>query len=405
MSFNEQAALKEHVRHEVISAADELVALSHEIHANPELAFEEVRACRSTSTLLERFGYEIDARLCSLETAFRARSGGGSLRVALCAEYDALPRIGHACGHNVIAAAAVGAATGLSHVGEQLDLSVEVLGTPAEEDGGGKIFLLERGAFEGVHAALMVHPAPFDIAEPTVLGVDWIEARYIGKASHASAAPEEGIDAADAAVLAHTAIGLLRGHLDRSSRVHGVIRRAGDAPNIVPDLSELAYMVRATSSEQLAAVRERAERCFEAGAIATGCQLEFAPRRRAYAPMRHDPRLTSRYRSNAEALGRSFYDSRPEGQRWAASTDMGNVSQYLPAAQPLIGLSCAPATNHQPEFAVACVSAAADRAVIDGAIAMAWTVLDIAHDEQFRAALTEEDLSARATPGISRAER
>ena len=405
MSFNEQAALKEHVRREVISAADELVALSHEIHANPELAFEEVRACRSTSTLLERFGYEIDAGLCSLATAFRARSGGGSLRVALCSEYDALPRIGHACGHNVIAAAAVGAATGLRNVGEQLDLSVEVLGTPAEEDGGGKIFLLERGAFEGVHAALMVHPAPFDIAEPTVLGVDWIEARYIGKASHASAAPEEGIDAADAAVLAHTAIGLLRHHLDRSSRVHGVIRRAGDAPNIVPDLSELTYMVRATSSEQLAAVRERAEQCFEAGAIATGCRLEFSPRRRAYAPMRHDPRLTSRYRSNAEALGRSFYDSRPEGQRWAASTDMGNVSQYLPAAQPLIGLGCAPATNHQPEFAVACASAAADRAVIDGAIAMAWTVLDIAHDDQFRAALTEEALPASATSGISRAER
>ena len=219
-------------RERVDGAREALVALSHRVHAHPELGFEEERAAGWTAEMLDAAGFRVERGLCDLPTAFRARTGSGPLHVAICAEYDCLPDIGHACGHNMIAASAVGAGLALARVADDVGLTVTVLGTPAEENGGGKILLLERGAFQGVHVAMMVHPAPFDSAEPPMIAFQQFDVHYHGKAAHASAFPERGVNAADALTIAQTAIGLLRQHIHPTDRIHGIVLRGGEAPKI-----------------------------------------------------------------------------------------------------------------------------------------------------------------------------
>ena len=364
-----------------------LIALSHRIHARPELAFEEERAAGWLTEALDAAGFAVTSRVADLPTAFVARSGSGPLHVAILAEYDALPGIGHACGHNMIAAMAVGAAIGAARLADAVGLRVTVVGTPAEESGGGKILLLERGVFEGVHAALMAHPAPVDVVAPPMLAWSQFEVRYTGKAAHASAFPEQGINAADALTVAQTAIGLLRQHLRPGDRVHGIVTRGGEAPNVVPAHTPATYLVRARDLAHLDDVRTRVLRCFEAGAMATGATLAVTALGEPYADVRHDAELAAVYRRNAEALGRYFPDVGPLLERAAGSTDLGNVSQVLPAIHPAIGIGSFPAVNHQPEFAAHCVTELADTAVLQGAIALAWTAVDLATDATLSARL------------------
>jgi amidohydrolase len=307
--------------------------------------------------------------------------------VAICAEYDALPGIGHACGHNVIAATSVGAAIAAAAVADDVGLTVRLIGTPAEEAGGGKVVLLERGVFDGAHAALMVHPAPVDVLEPPVLALMQFQVRYTGKAAHASAFPERGVNAADALTVAQTAIGLLRQHLRQSDRVHGIVTAGGDAPNVVPAKAAGTWIVRARSLAELADVRAKVERCFEAGALATGATMAIEDDHPSYAEMCHDAAIAAAYRHNAEALGRVFLEPGPMMERAAASTDMGNVSLALPAIHPFIGIASLPAVNHQPEFAAHCATPAADQALWDGALALAWTAVDLATDPALRVRL------------------
>ncbi|GIX47568.1 MAG: peptidase M20 [Candidatus Tectimicrobiota bacterium] len=363
---------------------DTLIALSHRIHAHPELGFEEVNACTWLAEALSAAGFAVETGIAELPTAFAARAGSGPLHVAICAEYDALPGIGHACGHNLIAAAAVGAGAALAQVADEVGLTVRVIGTPAEEvgDAGGKILLLERGAFAGVHAAMMVHPAPHDVVTPPILAAALFDVHYTGKEAHAAAYPERGINAADALTVAQVAIGLLRQHLRASDRIHGIVTRGGDAPNVIPAHTSARYMVRAQTLAELEALRPRVYRCFEAGALATGATLEIKGGSKPYAEMRHDAEIASLYRRNAERLGRRF--DAGSAPRAAASTDMGNVSLALPAIHPLIGIDSWPAVNHQPEFAAHCVSAAADKALLDGALALAWTAIDLATEPALR---------------------
>jgi amidohydrolase len=247
-----------------------LVALSHRIHANPELGFEEERAATWLCEALVEGGFAVDRGVYDLSTAFVARAGSGPLHVAICAEYDCLPGIGHACGHNVIGSAAVGAGLALGRIADDVGLTVSVIGTPAEESGGGKILLLERGAFAGVHAAMMVHPAPIDIADPKMLAWSQFDIHYQGKEAHASAFPELGINALDALTIAQTSIGLLRQHMRPTDRVHGIITKGGDAANVVPAHTSARYMVRAETMAGLEEIEGRVMRCFEAGALATG---------------------------------------------------------------------------------------------------------------------------------------
>jgi amidohydrolase len=362
------------------SSETDLLALHRRIHAHPELAFEEERAVSWCADALDGAGFRVERGVGGLATAFKATAGSGPLHVAICAEYDCLPDIGHACGHNIIAAAAIGAGIAAARVADDVGLTVHVIGTPAEEAGGGKILLLERGVFAGMHCAMMVHPAPVDVAEPPVLAYSEFDVHYHGKEAHSAAFPERGINAADALTVAQTAIGLLRQHIRRTDRIHGIVTRGGSAPNIVPAHTCARYIVRAQTLADLGEIREKVVRCFEAGAIATGSRMEIADTGAPYAEMHHEPALAALYQRNAEGLGRGFPDVRAVLERAAGSTDMGNVSLALPSIHPMIGVESFPAVNHQPEFTAACATPAADRAVLDGAMALAWTAIDAATD-------------------------
>ncbi|MFI6090640.1 M20 family metallopeptidase [Streptomyces sp. NPDC051218] len=370
------SALKEAARTAVDRHADDLVALSEHLHADPETAWEEHRAAARVPELLDRAGFGVTASYLGLDTAFHASFGSGPTRIALCAEYDALPGLGHACGHNLIAASSVGAALGLAAVADDAGLTVEVYGTPAEEGGGGKIELLDRGAFAGVDLAMMAHPAPVDVAEARPFAVSHSKVAYTGKSAHAAAYPEAGINAADAFTVAQVAIGLLRQQLPASARVHGVVTHAGDAPNAIPERSSGRWYVRAETLAELAELEPRVMRAFEAGALATGCDLEIEPESKPYAEFRADEKALAHYRSNAVTLGRAFAPPGQAARMNRASTDMGNVSQVVPAIHPYIGIGSLPATNHQHEFAAYCVGSTAQRALLDAATALAWTGVD-----------------------------
>jgi amidohydrolase len=388
--------MKSAAREAIEMSRTKLLQLSHRIHAYPELGFEEERACTWMCEMMIDAGFEVERGVAGLPTAFAARSGEGPLHIAICAEYDALPAIGHACGHNIIASSAAGAGIALAKVADDAGLTITVLGTPAEEvcNAGGKIQMINRGAFDGVHAAMMVHPGPIDLVAPPIIAAAQFDVFFTGKEAHASAFPELGINAADALIIAQTAVGLLRQHIHRNERIHGIITKGGDAPNVVPAQTSARYIARAASLEKLAALLPRVHRCFEAGAIASGCKYEIAGGDQPYAEMHHDRDLASLFYKNGCALGREFSDSDPKerGSRerhgmGAGSTDMGNVSLKFPAIHPLIGIKSLPAVNHQPEFTAHCITEDADRAVIDGAIAMAWTAIDAASDPAFRSRL------------------
>ena len=353
---------------------DGLVALSHRIHAHPELKFEEERSSAWTAGALSDAGLPVAAGVCELPTAFISRVGNGPLHVAICAEYDALPAIGHACGHNVIAASAVGAGLALAPLVDDLGITLSVIGTPAEEGGGGKILMLERGAFDGVHTALMVHPTPTEDLYPRVSAVAHMRVQYTGRESHAAIAPERGVNAADALTVAQVAIGLLRQHLRPFDQVHGIITHGGDATNVIPAHTEGTWMARSRTLGELEELRPRVEHCFEAGALATGAILRVSDVCPPYAHMVHDHDLAEAYRANATTIGRPA----SEDEATTFSTDMGNVSLAMPSIHPCISIDTDGAVNHQPEFARAAVNASADRAVTEGALAMAWTVIDAA---------------------------
>jgi amidohydrolase len=357
------------------------LALSHRVHAHPELGFAEHDASRWVAEALSGAGFSVLAGVGDLPTALAATTGTGELAVGLFAEYDALPEVGHACGHNIIAAAAVTAGQLLAPLADQLGITVKVFGTPAEESGGGKILMLDRGVFDGVHAAMMVHPSPTDRARARTLAVADLAVSYTGKTAHASSAPEKGINAADAFTVAQVAIGLLRQHISPANRIHGIITRGGEAPNVVPGKTEGSFCVRTSTLAELAELRPRVEKCFQAGALATGCELDITLESPPYSEFDSDPAFEAFYQANAEKLGRSFDQAEQGG---VGSTDMANVSLVIPTIHPSIGLDCGTAVNHQPEFAAWCAEPTGDQAVLDGALAMAWTVIDIATSTEQR---------------------
>lgn len=368
--------IKERITRDVGARANSLIALSERIHSHPETAWEEHRAAVWVAETLDAGGFDVTTSYLGLETALLATAGSGPYRVGICAEYDALPGLGHACGHNLIAATSVGASLALAPFADDLGLTVELYGTPAEEGGGGKIEMLDRGAFAGLDLAMMAHPAPVDVAEARPFAVSHSHVEYRGKAAHAAAYPEQGVNAADAFIIAQTAIGLLRQQLPDGVRVHGIVTRGGEAPNAIPGLTQGRWYVRAETLADLAEVEPRVRRCFEAGALATGCELAITPESKPYAEFRTDGRALAAYRRNAEALGRSFARTDDAARMNRASTDMGNVSQAVAAIHPYVGIDSLPALNHQREFAAHCVGGQAERALLDAATALAWTAVD-----------------------------
>jgi amidohydrolase len=379
---------KEIVRERLAAAHQDLIGLSHSIHANPEMGYAETLASGWVADWLENAGFAVTRGAGGMETAVVATYGPGPLNVAVLVEYDALPEVGHACGHNVIAATSVGAGVALAAVAEQLGLRVTVMGTPAEEGGAGKQLLLDAGAFEGVHFSLMNHPGPSDQLLPEVLAAQSLDIAYTGRTAHAGAFPERGINAADAMVVAQVALGLLRQALLPTDRVHGIVSVGGEAPNIIPARTEAKWMIRAASVARLDEVRGKVRRCFEAGALASGASLEVTEHT-VYADMIHDVELARFYANALESLGHRFLDDGgpvdPEALYMTRfSTDMGNVSYAVPSIHPVISIDSAPASNHQPEFTAAAASPAADRAIFDGAYALAATAIDAATDPAVR---------------------
>lgn len=362
----------------VTSHRGDLVELSHAIHAEPELAFAEYRSCAKTQALVAERGFEITATPGGLATAFRADFGSGPLVVGICAEYDALPGIGHACGHNIIAAAAVGTALALAEVADELGLTVALIGTPAEESGGGKALLIEAGTFDDIAAAVMVHPGPIDIAAARSLALSEAAVTYHGRESHAAVAPHLGVNAADAVTVAQVAIGLLRQQMAPGQLAHGIVTEGGGATNVIPGRARLQYTMRATDGGSLAALEAKMHGCFQAGAVATGCDYDVAETAPRYAELTPDPWLAEVFRAEMVRLGRNPLPAEVEAAVPLGSTDMGNVTQLLPGIHPVVGLESHGAVIHQPGFTRAAVGPSADRAVIESSIMLSRTVVQLA---------------------------
>jgi len=369
-------SLKQALADHVAQWSCELVALSHAIHAQAETAWEEYNSSALLTEWLAVRGFRVETGAAGLPTAFVAARPGTGPGVAFLAEYDALPGLGHACGHNIIAASACGAAAALAAVAP--DAAVSVIGTPAEEGGGGKIKMLDAGVFQGLDFALMAHPGPQDFLYARPFAVAHLEVRYGGRSAHAAAYPELGRNAADAFTLAQVAIGLLRQQLPAATRVHGIVTEAGTAANAIPERSVGHWYVRAETLQQLDPLVDRVLDCFRAGALATGCEFSYGETSPRYAEFRNDEALAEAFDANARALGRTF-DRGCSGMN-TASTDMGNVSQVVRAIHPYIGIDTA-SVNHQAAFADAAVTKAADQAVLDAAVLLAQTALDVGTEE------------------------
>lgn len=379
--------VKTQVQQEVIKQRPGLVDLSLHIHSQPEMGFEERQASVWLARYLEGQGFRVERPFCGLETAFRASYGKGQPAIALLAEYDALPQIGHACGHNIIAAAAVGAGAAARVAVDRYGGSVMVVGTPAEEGLGGKAIMVERGGFRDVDAALMIHPATRDVVDVPWLAMVGLDVEYIGRAAHAASAPERGINALEALILAFNGINSLRQHIKSSARIHGIITDGGQAANIVPAHSAASFLVRADDDDYLEELQERVLDCFVGAAAATGATLKHQWGVK-YMAMRNNPTLVELFTRNLEAVGRTPGSLGPG--RHFASTDMGNVSHVMPAIQPLIAIASTEAVLHSPEFAQAAASEAGHRGLVDGATALALTVSDLLADPGLVARAREE---------------
>ena len=371
------------------AAGAALIELSHFVHAHPELGYEEFQSAEAVARACEDAGFTVERGIAALPTAFRATKGNGSLNVVLCAEYDALPDVGHACGHNIIAASSVGAAIGLAAVADELDLMVTLLGTPSEEGGGGKIDLINAGYFDNAHVAMMVHPWPSERLEATCLAVDHFDVTFEGKDAHASAAPWEGVNALDALTIAQVSLGLLRQQLRPGDQFHGIVVEGGSAANIIASRAVGRFMARSVTSERLSELRLRVDACFEAGSLATGASLRIDELGSAFSHMESDVDVLAHYRTAAESLGRNFDLDDAGAARPTISTDMANVSLVVPSIHPLLAIPTNGAVNHQPEFTAACITPAADHAVIDGALALALTAIGVATDGPLRTRLLE----------------
>ncbi|MDI6102505.1 M20 family metallopeptidase [Actinoplanes sp. NEAU-A12] len=362
-----------------------LIGLSHSLHAEPEVAFAEHASAAKLAALMRAAGFTVDEGVCELPTALTATYGEGDLTVGVCAEYDALPGIGHGCGHNIIGAAAAGAAIALRAVADRYGFRVKLLGTPAEESGGGKQLMLDRGAFDDVTVAMMAHPGPaVDTAGAgdSTQACTRFEVVFEGRPAHAAGAPWDGVNAADAAVIAQVAIGLLRQQTPAGHRIAGFVRSGGQRTNIIPERSVLEYEVRTPDSGRLDVLRRRVHACFEAGALATGATVHFRRTEPDYLNLRNDAWLIDTWAGHLPAFGRSATPL--PGGITAASTDMGNVSHVMPSIHPMIGLRGVTAMPHTHEFAAQAVSPAGDEALLHAAKLLARTAVALASDAERR---------------------
>jgi amidohydrolase len=375
VKISEVEELKTRACNLIDSNADELVRVSHEIHDHPEQNYEEVFASELLTRSANGLGVPVELGAFDCPTGFSGDVGTGPT-VCIMSEYDALPEIGHGCGHNIIAAAGLGAALALASIAKDSGGRVRYMGTPAEEGGGGKILMARNGALTGVDLAMMVHPADADLATIDAIALQQLLVEYSGLESHAAAAPHLGRNALDAAVLGYMAVATLRQHILPTERVHGIFLKSGDKPNIVPSEASTEWYVRSNDVTSLAALKPRVLAALESGAHACGCSVSHEWIGAAYADMVTNNTMGTMYAHNALRLGRTVTDPRQGGHRVVGSTDMGNVSHLVPSIHPMIASAPTGTSIHTKQFAQFARSPMADKAVLDGAKAMAMTAID-----------------------------
>jgi amidohydrolase len=376
------------------AAADRILSVSHQIHAHPELGYQEVFASGLLAKTLEAFDFQVERGFADIPTAFRAHKGiGVGPRVAFLAEYDALPEVGHACGHNMIAASALAAGIGLGAVIAELQGEVWVVGTPAEETDGAKVVMVERGAFKNVDAALMIHALDGNYTLAETLAMDALEVEFFGKPSHAAATPWNGLNALDALILTFNNVNALRQQVRPDARLHGVITDGGAAPNIIPQHSAARFYLRARQRSYLNELNEKFKACVQAAALATGTRYEMRNYENSFDDMLNNETLANRMRDYfTQVLGSKPFQRSPDQ---FGSGDMGNVSHVVPAVHVLVdvadGKSLSP---HTTEFQAAVVTPYADAAILRSGKAMALAGYDVITDPEFLEAIRLEFIAS-----------
>lgn len=366
--------LKTAVAKEVDNRYQPLADLSRKIHASPEVAFEERRAAAWLAGYLEVEGFDVERGICKLPTAFRARYGDGKPVIAVLAEYDALPKLGHACGHNLIATGAVATAVASKLAVDKMGGTIMVFGTPGEELFGGKAIMVERGAFKEADMAMIVHPGGGNIVTMKTLACETLEVEFTGRAVHAAAEPELGINALEAMIQSYNAVNSLRQHIKDSARISGIITDGGEAANIVPAHTAATFIVRAEDDVYLEELKDKVIGCFTGAAVATGAELKHKWGEH-YSPMNNNMTMARLFRENYQSLGHSIFLG--DNTMATFSTDVGNVSQIMPAIQPLVSIAPPNVMIHSPEFAEVTSTEEALRRILEAAKALAMTVVDL----------------------------
>jgi len=372
------------------AAAERILSVSHQIHDRPEIAYQEVFASALLAETLESYGFQVERGVADLPTAFLARKGNpDGPRVAFLAEYDALPEIGHACGHNVIAASALAAGIGLSAMADELDGEALVIGTPAEEAGGGKVAMVEQGVFDQVDAALMVHPYHGNYTLTAALALDPIQVEYFGKPAHASASPWDGRNALDGLLLLFNNVNALRQQIKPDARIHGIVAQGGVVPNIIPEYAVGRFYLRAPQRLYLDELVAKFKQCAQGAALATGTRVEISNYESSFDDMVNNHALAQRMGEHmVNVLGAAPFGLSPEG---IGSTDMGNVSYRVPAIHVMIDITAGePFLPHTHEFCDAAKSDFADQALLRAGKGLALTGYDFLRDAELRKRAREE---------------
>ena len=381
--------LKDAITNAVERLGDDLETLSRRIHDHPELGYQEVKAAAWLGEFLAAQGLKVERGVGGVDTAFRATlETGEGPTVAIMCEYDALPAIGHACGHNVIAASGAGAGAALAAVRDGLPKGrIHVVGTPAEEGGGGKIRLIRSGVFQHVDAALMIHGWDKWIAHQDLLGIVRVGFEFKGKAAHASADPWRGVNALDAVIQTFNNVSMLRQQVRPEARIHGIVTNGGAAPNIIPEVASALFYVRAPSLDYMWALHKRVIACAEGAARATGCTVTVSGDENVYEPMRRNEALLETWRGNMKRLG---VTESPEVKDRLGSSDVGNVSQVVPTIQPLVQIAPEGTPIHSRDFEAAAAGPLARSGMLAAAKTLAMTAFDLLRDPTLLARAKQE---------------
>ena len=377
MTIQQISELKQSVCRDIDARRSDLVSISHQLHEKPETNFEEHFAHKILTDYIADSKVNVTRGAFELDTAFDVRvNGGQGPTVAVLCEYDALPGIGHACGHNIIATAGLGAGLALSAVVEQCGGNLVLMGTPAEEGGGGKIEMARKGAFTGIDAAMMIHPADADLARMNAIAIQNLFVKFHGLAAHAAVSPHKGKNALDAAVLGYMNVAALRQHILPTERIHGIVTNSGEKPNIVPRETEMDWYVRSPTIETLQPLKERVAKCLEGGAMAAGCTVTFDWKKNTFADLIDNVPLLESYIRNAEQFGRQMTTEFLPGTG-GGSTDMGNISYLVPSIHPMMQVAPSGVSLHSAAFADYTKGEEASRAIVEGAKIMAMTAIDM----------------------------